>query len=477
VLTNGHITLTEELGDMRVGRIESTARNVTLTGRNADIIDAPDDDDEADVVGVTLTFNAPSGRVGTFENPLEIDSSRPSSGFVKADAASDIVLIEMDGDLNVDRIRSDADDVSLTTLSGSMFDAFDDAEADAIGVNLIFAVNKGRIGDSDNDFDIDSSTPRPGRLTAAASSHVYIEETDSLLNVQSVVTPGGIVRLTVRESADTDEDLILMEGGIIFSNEASITLRAGDDVDTRLESVMFTPSQIFIEGDYSNKDVGIGSRIVLRGAMIADRTTINTLRDDDEVRIENGILNTFVFTSGGDDLIFGSDAGGDDPDLNDTTYFGDYIDAGPGNDRVFGLGGADFIFARDGDDYVDGGAHGDSIEGGAGDDELYGGFGNDLIRGGEGYDDIDGGRGNDILYGDEGDDRIWTGGGAINVAFGGAGDDVLHGSDESRDGLSGEDGRDYLFGYGGNDILVGGAHDDILDGGAGDDIPPGWRGA
>ena len=82
VLTNGHITLTEELGDLRVGRIESTQRNVTLTGRLADIIDAPDEEAGggaaiADVLGVNLTFNAPFGRVGTFENPLEIDSSAP----------------------------------------------------------------------------------------------------------------------------------------------------------------------------------------------------------------------------------------------------------------------------------------------------------------------------------------------------------------------------------------------------------------
>ena len=41
----------------------------------------------------------------------------------------------------------------------------------------------------------------------------------------------------------------------------------------------------------------------------------------------NGILHTFIETSGGNDLIFGSDAGSDDPNLNDTTFFGDFIDS------------------------------------------------------------------------------------------------------------------------------------------------------
>ena len=475
VLTNGHITLTEELGDMRIGRIESTQRNVTLTGRLADIIDAPDDSD-ADVLGVNLTFSAPQGRVGSFENALEIDSSRPSSGVVRGDAASDIVLIETELDLNVDRIRSAQGDVSLTTLRGSIFDAFDDAEADAIGVNLFFIANSGRIGDSDNDVDIDSSTARPGRLNANASSSIYLLETASSMNVQQVVTPGGIIRLTVPDTIATDEDLYLMEGGLIFTNEASITLNVGDDVDTRLESFMFTPSTVTINGDFGDGDPGRGSRIVLRGAIFADRTTIQTLRDADEVRVENSILNSFIFTSGGDDLIFGSDAGSSDPDLNDTTYFGDFIDAGPGNDRVFGLGGADMIFGRDGDDVIEGGAHGDNIDGGGGDDDLRGGFGNDLIHGGTGFDDIDGGRDNDILFGDEDDDRIDAGTGGINIIFGGAGDDVLHGADEGRDGIDGGDGRDYIFGHGGNDVLVGGAGDDIIDGGAGDDIIQGGAG-
>jgi parallel beta-helix repeat protein len=476
VLTNGHITLTEELGNMRVGRIESTARDVHLTGRLADIIDAPDDPDEADVVGVNLRFDAPSGRVGTFENALEIDSSRPLDGVVKGDALSDIVLVETALDMNVDRIRSESGDVSLTTRDGSILDAFDDVEADSIGVNLIFTANAGRIGDSDNDFDIDSSTARPGRLTATASSSVFLTETDSSLNVQQVLSPGGFIRLTVPDTVATDEDLILMEGAIILSNEADISLRIGDDIDTRLESAMFTPSDIDIIGDFGDADPGIGSRIVLRGAMIADRTTINTQRDPDEIRIENRILNTFIFSSGGDDLIFGSDAGADDPDLNDTTYFGDFIDAGPGNDRIYGLGGADTIFGLDGDDFIDGGANGDFIDGGLGDDDLRGGFGNDLIHGQAGFDDIDGGRDNDILFGEDDDDRIHAGGGGINIIFGGAGDDFLEGSDEGRDGIDGGPGRDYIFGYGANDVLAGGADDDIIDGGAGDDIIQGGPG-
>jgi hypothetical protein len=89
---------------------------------------------------------------------------------VRGDARDDIVLVETFLALNIDRIRSADGDVSLTTLvRGDINDFFDDAAADVIGVNLFFFATNGRIGATDNDLDIDSSTVRPGRLVAQAN--------------------------------------------------------------------------------------------------------------------------------------------------------------------------------------------------------------------------------------------------------------------------------------------------------------------
>jgi hypothetical protein len=200
ITTNGNITVTEEEGDFRVGLIESTRRNVVLTGRHADIIDSPDEEGNdlgttADVIGVNLFFTANEGRVGTFENALEINSSSFAVGSVRADALSDIVLVEI-GDLNVDRIQSVDGDVSLLALDGSILDHFNDTAADVIGVNQFLTAQGTSIGVSANDLEIDSSTARPGRLVASASNSIFITETDSSLNVQSAFAPGGPIRLT-----------------------------------------------------------------------------------------------------------------------------------------------------------------------------------------------------------------------------------------------------------------------------------------
>jgi hypothetical protein len=69
------------------------------------------------------------------------------------------------------------------------------------------------------------------------------------------------------------------------------------------------------------------------------------------------------------------------------------VDAGAGNDVVFGSAGIDIIF---------GGADNDLIYGKDGNDVLLGGSGMDMLYGGNGNDVLDGGVGFDFLFGEAG---------------------------------------------------------------------------
>ncbi|MGK7961944.1 right-handed parallel beta-helix repeat-containing protein, partial [Crocosphaera sp.] len=162
--------------------------------------------------------------------------------------------------------------------------------------------------------------------------------------------------------------------------------------------------------------------------------------DNDYLSAGGGVGNQLQGEAG-DDTLIGSDDGGEDDNFDDNLYFGDILDGGAGQDRIFGLGGADLIRGGDDADILDGGDNGDRILGGAGNDLLYGGGGN-----------------NNHLDGQQGDD-------------------TLHGSEDGRDVLSGGVGRDRLYGYGGNDHLQGGDQDDTLDGGFGDDLLEGDAGS
>ncbi len=200
---------------------------------------------------------------------------------------------------------------------------------------------------------------------------------------------------------------------------------------------------------------------------------------------------------------------------------GNFIDAGPGNDRigagtgddiayggegndtVRGMAGSDILFGDDGDDLVAGdgfqGAHEWSTQPGEhGADYLDGGAGNDVMGGQGGGDIVYGGTGNDLMYGDDedfvatpvavhgsdyldgeaGDDTL-IGGGKDDTLYGGDGNDLLGGdagdvpasnhsfiagASNGNDFMDGEGGDDRMVGDGGNDEMYGGAGNDSLNG-------------
>ena len=155
----------------------------------------------------------------------------------------------------------------------------------------------------------------------------------------------------------------------------------------------------------------------------------------------------------------------------------DVIDAGSGDDTVYGGAGDDEIDGGSGDDVIHGGAGDDEIEAGSGDDIVYGGdgddeiegeSGDDILYGGAGDDEIEGDDGDDILYGDAGDDEL-EGGKGDDTLYGGIGNDELEG-DDGDDILYGGAGDDEIDGDKGDDIIIGGDGADILDGGSGNDI-------
>ena len=154
----------------------------------------------------------------------------------------------------------------------------------------------------------------------------------------------------------------------------------------------------------------------------------------------------------------------------------DELDGGDGNDEVYGGNGNDVVRGGRGQDFLDGGAGDDVLDGGADADILFGGLGRDQLYGGSGNDKLFGGDGNDSLFGGDGDDELF-GEAGLNTLWGGYGQDKLFGGDEA-DTLYGGDGNDLLIGAGGNDsmygeagadTLYGGDGNDFLDGGTGDD--------
>lgn len=173
------------------------------------------------------------------------------------------------------------------------------------------------------------------------------------------------------------------------------------------------------------------------------------------------------------------------------------VNAGPGNDVVFGGTLADVLTGADGNDSLYGNEGNDTILGGAGVDLITGDSGNDLLRGQGATDYIEGGLGIDVIDGGAGElyakddlegfveitntgysttrgDRVSIDAGTGNFLRalelrGGDGADTFSAATFT-------DGNVTLIGNGGNDTLYGGAFNDVILGGAGNDILQGRAG-
>lgn len=230
----------------------------------------------------------------------------------------------------------------------------------------------------------------------------------------------------------------------------------------------------------------------------------DVLHGDGNANVLSGLGgNDAIHGYGGDDTLIGG-AGADSllgGDGNDTVYADaddTWFSGDAGIDTLIYQGTDDRQYAMDqgafenmqagaGNNTVWGTAANNVIDGQAGNDVIHGYGGDDTLIGGAGTDSLLGGDGNDTVYadaddtwfsGDAGiDTLIYTGAdnrqyslaqGAFENAHMGSGNNVVWGTDAANT-IDGQAGNDTLFGYGGSDRIIGGAGSDYLVGGAGND--------
>ncbi|MCP5381604.1 MAG: hypothetical protein H6912_04480 [Kordiimonadaceae bacterium] len=248
----------------------------------------------------------------------------------------------------------------------------------------------------------------------------------------------------------------------ISSGSVTVDLRTGTGAETDAQGDTYTNIEGIIGSDYND--------------------TLNG--DDLDNYFEGGKGVDRINAGGGDDLIFGLEGG-------DTIYGeegNDVISGGDGTDTIIAGPGFDIIYGDGGDDTIKGEDDQDLIYGGAGIDTIFGGTGWDIIEGGEGADTIDGEDDKAVLSyalsaagvtinlatnsasgGDATGDTFTN----IDGVFGSTHNDTLTGDDEDNY-LDGDEGADILIGAGGDDYFYayqseGSATEDQFDGGDGFD--------
>lgn len=278
------------------------------------------------------------------------------------------------------------------------------------------------------------------------------------------------------------------------------------DADTGSLTVFVLTGQIKLSVDDQTDEVTVNSAATGILANLVQSVLVSGTTGSDLIDLEDISAATLptlnapvrVEAGDGDDTIFGSGTA-------------DIVLAGPGADVVHGNEGQNTLFGEAGDDIIFGGPVDDEIHGGDGNDFLLGMAGDDTQHGGNGNDIILGAAGSDLLSGDEGDDQLRGQGGSGDVLTGGPGADALDGglgtdrvaevflaaaviqlsgielnADGDRDALGGIEQAVLTGGdggvlidtrnFGGDTTLNGGAGDDNLRSGDGQDILMGFAG-
>ncbi len=281
-----------------------------------------------------------------------------------------------------------------------------------------------------------------------------------------------VKNFTVNAGAGNDVVTGTSSNDILAGGEGSDTLIGGDGDDTFL--LQYGP----VNSDLDQFDGGSGVNTVqgVDGAVVLN--VLSGLSNLKNIQVLDGgtgnVLGKVIQGTAGNDVL----------DFSKLTVRNFTINAGTGNDSVWGTSGNDIIMGGEGNDTIVGGEGDDVLNGGAGDDTFvlpYGQLnsGLDQYDGGSGVNTIQGGDGYTTLNVVSGLSNLKN----IQVLDGGtgsihgkqilatAGNDVLDfsGLTVKNFTINAGAGNDTVTGTSGNDTIVGGEGDDVLNGGAGDD--------
>ena len=426
----------------------------------------------------------------------EIDAGNYLNTVTSIDGRSAVNDVTIQGNENDNTIYGGAGD---DTLYGGAEDSYlnGGAGSDTYSVNTL---------SEDTNISIDQSSYNAGdadilQLSSVNKSDVQFSLEDGVLTITHV--NGGTISISGWEDnplskvifADntelTGEDVTALANSIVTVNASGIYAASGKGTvfqfsGTGYEVTLTGTSSLdtldfsqYMNGDY---DIGDYSQSESRNDLVFTFIQYDTSSEEGENLIGTVIIKDyfasenkieqFTYYNSAKDSVLNlklkvNTNGGDDDDFILSiaeSENGVTLNAGAGNDIVYGTVLNDTLRGDAGNDTLEGGDGNDTLYGGAGNDTLEGGDGSDYLFGGAGNDILDGGDGRDILYGQDGDDHLLSSAGENNNLFGNAGDDTLEVFGGMYNHLKGGAGDDtYIFHWplrertsGGFDIIYNG---------------------
>ncbi|NBU76889.1 MAG: hypothetical protein EBS30_17015, partial [Planctomycetes bacterium] len=264
---SGSIWLNQMGDNFEVGTITSTTGRVKLYA-NKSILDTTADT-AADISAVSVDLTALTGSVGSSGKRLDIDSSRNGGvGLVTVSAATDVYMEETTGNIYVASIVASTGTVQLVS-QGGILDGAKTVFTKISGNGISLVASAGAIGETSNDLEIDLQGT--SRLTATASTNVFVTEKLGALRITNVTGTTGAVRLTVAETSGLGDDLTLEFGNSIVAGTTA-AIMAGDDINLMSgSSITAGNGSVTLTGDKPSLDPE-GTTVTINGTINATAT-------------------------------------------------------------------------------------------------------------------------------------------------------------------------------------------------------------
>ena len=384
----------------------------------------------------------------------ELRSIQKSGVIDYLDENGKIVLYATDGEISGTKAKNA--DLSKGVLPGDLLDLnhYHDYFADKLKNGITY------VGGQNNDTI--TGTEYNDRLLGATSSDTlkglggkdHMEggigfDTYHIEDEDTVFDSDGKGKLVFKNGKTAGQFERIADQDGVWRSEGMQAIRQGNDLKVSADGDSAT-----IQNFFAQAAAGTDGSLSLLGITLADavpteeRPFLSAITYTGEANLYNtfnlsGQQRFNIIGGSKDDLVFA------------TGTQAARIDAGAGNDRIYGSYGADTIYGGSGSDYINGSP---GVIAGTNRTAEQQAEDRDFLVGGAGRDVVVGMAGDDIIHtGEVGEHLLTAGSGeAGDVASGGLGDDKIYGS-IANDLLAGSEGGDTVYGGAGDDVILGDA--------------------
>jgi hypothetical protein len=150
-----------------------------------------------------------------------------------------------------------------------------------------------------------------GLLDVVAGGYIQLTETVGGVNLKQAISYNDRVWLTVAESSNLGENLLLLDGAKVQSGK-EVTFSVGDDFQINSTATITAGTNINIKADYQNNDL-TGSIVNIFGWIYGQTMTLATDSNQDTFNIRRIATTTNLFAYEDDDIV---NVGSNQPELS-----------------------------------------------------------------------------------------------------------------------------------------------------------------